>query len=108
MEKIKTAISKADAQPVLAPIAEPFLEYRPVKHDLLFGRERSGRENTATQFGERSRRRTALADHDSGRGVRSTYSKFIRRFHCQQHSHHRRDRVPGAGDVAYLDRIRGN
>src|SRR5262249_54921843 len=40
VQKIETAIGEADAQ--APPFGEPLVEHRPVEHDLLLGRQRSG------------------------------------------------------------------
>ena len=108
MQKIETAVGEADAQPVLAPIGKPFVEHRPVEDDLVLGRERRRRQNAMAQFGERHGRRAAFADDDGGRGIGGAHGELVRRLHRQQHRHHGRDRVAGAGDVAHLDRIGGN
>ena len=69
MQKIEAAIGEADAQTVPAPIGETLVEHRPVEHDLVLRRERSGRQDAVAQFGERDRRGAALADHDGGGGI---------------------------------------
>ena len=108
MQEIEAAVGEADAQALPPPVGEPLVEQRPVEHDLVLGRERRRGQDAVAQFGERNRRGAAFADHHRSRGIGGAHGGLERRFHRQQHRHHRRDGVAGAGHVAHLDRIGRN
>src|SRR6516164_7074045 len=61
MQQVKTPVGETDAQPVTSPFREPFIQHRPIEYDLILGRERGGRQDAVTQFGQRHRRRAAFA-----------------------------------------------
>ncbi len=105
MQEIETAVGKADAQAVAAPLAKPLVEHRPVEHDLVLGRERCGGQDAVAQFDERDRRGAALADDHRGGGIGGAHGGIERRAYRQQYRHHRGDRIAGARYVAHFDRI---